>query len=151
MSLGDQVVSRIGGAEATTLEELRGYMMGLDVHGMQQLQTDLNELITECETTLKAFGGKQDQWDQALKGKIQGNVIDYIESMKKIILAYVSSLKSILAVANEAAHYIGGWEQSVGTQAVAGTAENIQSMAQSIQTEANNEANKIDIDDLGYN
>ena len=122
---------------------------GISMSGLNQLTTDVQKIIDDVENVMTSFGAKQNEWDEGLQGKAQADAIAYVETVKQLLIAYVTSLKNLLGVANEAAHSLA--EADVQNQAaIQQTNQDLQQISQSIETEANNAANQIDVDGLGY-
>lgn len=122
---------------------------GISMANLNSLTTDVQKIIDDVENTLQNFGTIQATWDQGLQGKAQADAIAYVDTVKQLLLAYVTSLKDLLRVANDAAHALAAADVE-NQSAIQTTNQDLQQITTNIETEANNAANAIDVDSLGY-
>jgi len=146
-------IQTIAGANISSFLGFTQYLTsdfaGISMSGLNSLTTDVQTIITNVETIMTNFGAQQALWDEGLKGKAQADAIAYVETVKKLLVAYVTSLKDLLRVANEAAHSLASAD--VENQAnIQTTNQDLQQISQNIESEANAAANAIDVDSLGY-
>ena len=152
-ALKDTNIETIAGANISSFLGFTQYLAsdfaGISMSGLNSLTTDVQKIIDDVEQIMSAFGTKESLWQEGLQGKAQEKAIAYVETIKKLLVAYVTSLKDLLNVANTAAHKLAEAD-TANTQNIENANQSLQSISQSIEDEANSAANAIDVDGLGY-
>ena len=135
-------VSGVNGVNVTSFSGFKKYVkgdfVGIGFDGVRQLDTDIDALITKVQGTVSGFGTDA-LIEKGLKGKALDDATAYVEAIKAVLNAYIESMREIKAVAQ------------AGITVMADTdAQSENNIATSIETEANDAANQIDVDSLGY-
>lgn len=113
-----------------------GGFVGIDLNNLQNLETDINGLvINPVSEKLNGFGGDESTWNQGLKGKAQEAAIKYVQAIKQLLAAYISTYNQFITLANESARALVA-NDTANANVINDAVQSITTMAQGIETEA---------------
>lgn len=108
-----------------------GGFTGMSESGLEELKIYLNNYCNEVQQLIDGFDQTGDI-TSALKGEVQTAAYDYIAAIKKLLQAYVSTMRQEIAEIDEAYRNFVTANQSI-SQNVTSAAEEIRSQATGIQ------------------
>lgn len=103
-----------------------GGFVGINADNINQITDDVNGLVIDpIENILSGFGGTEETFNPGLKGQAATAAVDYVQSIKQLLAAYISTYKNFITLAGQSLESMQTNDQ--------GNAEIIQSASQSIQ------------------
>lgn len=131
LTTGKTQIENIVGSVTTSLSNIwSGGFTGMSESGMTELKTQLTNYCQEVQDLIDGFDQTGDI-TSALKGDVQTAAYDFIDAIKKLLQAYVSTMKQEIAEADEAYQNFVSSGQSIA-QDVQAAASDIRSNASSI-------------------
>ncbi len=128
-------ISNIVGTATTGIGNLySGGFVGMSREGIEQLNTAVENYCQTIEEAIKEFNDEASRAD-AYAGEISDAVHAYVEGMKEILSAYVSTMRKDQEEAAKAFNEFHSQEQSIA-QDVSSDAADIKSNAESIRVES---------------
>lgn len=128
-------ISNIVGTASTGIGNLySGGFVGMSREGMEQLNTAVENYCQTIEEAISEFNDEASRAD-AYAGEISDAVHEYVEGMKKMLSAYVSTMRTNQEEAANAFNTFHSSEQSI-SQDVTSDAGDIKSNAESIRVES---------------
>lgn len=128
-------ISNIVGTATTGIGNLySGGFVGMSREGMEQLNTAVENYCQTIEEAINEFNDEASRAD-AYAGEISDAVHEYVEGMKKMLSAYVSTMRKDQEEAAKAFNAFHSSEQSI-SQDVTSDAGDIKSNAESIRVES---------------
>ena len=125
-------ISSIVGTASTGINGIfSGGFVGMDEEGMEELYNELKKYIDELEEIIDSVT-YYERLEDAYKGKIQETVIDYIESVKKLLRSYITTLRQEIEEAKEAYNNFVASAESISANATQ-DAEEIRSESEKIR------------------
>ena len=95
-------IESIVGTTSTGINSIfNGGFVGMSEEGMEDVYIAIKQYIDELEAIIDSVN-YYEKLDAAYKGKVQEEVIEYIESVKGLLRAYISQLNQEIAEAKEA-------------------------------------------------
>ncbi len=124
-------INNIVGTTTTSFSNLwDGGFTGMSESGIAELKTQLENYCQEIQSIINGFDQTGDI-TMALKGEVQTAAYDFIEAIKVLLQAYVSTMKQEIAEAEDAYRNFVSSGQSI-SQDVRDAASDIRSNASSI-------------------
>jgi hypothetical protein len=81
-----------------------GGFMGISLTGLDQLERDIKEtVIKAAQDVIDGFANDNAVWNTALQGKTKEAAIHYVNEIKLLLQAYISTYNDFITVANKAA------------------------------------------------
>lgn len=125
-------IGNIVGTASTSVDNIfNGGFVGMNEEGMDEICIALKKYIDDLEGIIDSVT-YYERLEDAYKGKIQETVIEYIESVKKLLRAYISRLNQEIDEAKEAYNNFIQAEQSVASDTTA-DAEQLRSESENIK------------------
>lgn len=129
---GKTAIENIVGTATTSLSNIwGGGFTGMSKEGIEELKTSLNKYCQEIEELIGGFDQNGDI-TMALQGDTQTAAYDFIDAIKQLLQAYVSTMRQEIDEADEAYNNFAMSSQSI-SQDVESAAQDIRSNASQIR------------------
>lgn len=123
-------------------EAYAGGFMGINFTGLKQLEADVKEnIIGKAQDAIEGFANDDAVWNTALQGKTKAAAIKYVEEVKNLLYAYISTYNDFITLADQAAEAL--ITNDTGNQ---GIIENAVDTISGLVTGIETEAATIDVD-----
>ena len=132
LNIAKTQIENIVGTTKTSLTNIwSGGFTGMSEAGMQELKTQLSNYCQKIQDLIAGFDQTGDI-TSALKGEVQTAAYEFIDAIKELLQAYVSTMRQEIQEADEAYSNFMSSAQSI-SQDVSSSASDIRSNASSIR------------------
>lgn len=126
-----QMENIVGSAQAAFTNLWSGGFVGMSESGIEAIKEALTKYCNEVENLIQEFD-ENGNIEVALKGETQQAAAEFIAAVKRLLQAYVSTMRASIKDADEAYKNWSQSSKSIATD-VASDAENIRSNAEKIR------------------